>query len=350
MNSKHVEQIDFVLPWVDSSDPVWQKEYAQYNESHNGEDRANNTRFRDTRTLKYVLRSIEKHCPWYHKIYLITTGHFPKWLDVNHSKIKLVTHEKLFVDKSVLPVFNSNAIEMNLANIEDLSGKFVYLNDDMIIWSPVAIERFFQQGMPVDYFHHAWLPRNNLYKRLFGDNTWVDAINRNIALINKKIPELQLDKEHLFHETYGSGQKISNFLSKRLYKKPFWIDHWHHPQPYLKHTISQVFEAFREEMLEVSSHKFRSSKDLTHYLYRYWHLYHGAFIPYFHNDGKIVRPSSLKHLQSIINNLEHENGLRFVCFNDQANQLSENEFAEMTQKMEAYLESRFPHKASFELA
>jgi len=49
-----VKAIDFVLPWVDSSDLLWQKDRDKYTEEHNGEDATNHTRFRDSNTLKYI--------------------------------------------------------------------------------------------------------------------------------------------------------------------------------------------------------------------------------------------------------------------------------------------------------
>ncbi|HIP44142.1 MAG TPA: glycosyl transferase, partial [Sulfurospirillum arcachonense] len=70
-----MEKIDFVLPWVDNSDLSWQEDRAKHDMNHNAKDHSTETHFRDMHTLKYVLRSIEKHCPWYHQIYIITTGH-----------------------------------------------------------------------------------------------------------------------------------------------------------------------------------------------------------------------------------------------------------------------------------
>jgi len=343
------DTIDFVLPWVDPNDPVWQKERNKYDKDFNREDKNSITRFRDMNTLKYVLRSIEQYCPWYHKIYLITAGHTPDWLDVTHPKIELVTHEELFINKSDLPVFNSNAIEMNLVNIEGLSEKFVYLNDDMVVWNSVEIERFFQKGKPVDFFSHSWIPRNWLFSLLKGKDNWVDAINNNIRLMNKHCPKSKMSIEQLYHSSYGMKQKINNFIYQYIYKKLVWINHWHHPQPYRKSTIDEVYNALHTSMSKTSKHKFRSSEDVTPYLYRYWHLMHGEFSPHAHHDATVVRPSSLKHLQSIIRQLNQDASLCFVCFNDQANEMGDDMFAELADTLSEYLETRFYKRASFEL-
>jgi len=343
-----IKKIDFVLPWVDSDDLNWQKEKAKYDLKYNTEDKHTHTRFRDMHTLKYVLRSIEKYCPWYHKIYLITTGHYPKWLDITHPKIELITHEKLFIDKSALPVFNSNAIEMNLVNIKNLSENFIYLNDDMIIWEPLEINRFFKCNKPIDFFHHAWIPRNRFYELIKGKDTWIDALNNNITLINNTSFSDTMNNQQYYHYSYSLKQKISNFLQKNIYKKLFWIKHWHHPQPYLKSSIEKVYSTYTKEMKDTSRHKFRSSSDITPYLYRYWHLVTGNFEPYFHNDAVVVRPTSVKHLKSICTEIESYKHINFICFNDQSNDINNNEFNDLSIALSHYLENKFSDKASFE--
>ena len=129
MNNK----IDFVLPWVNSSDTKWQIEKNKYEQSNGEDDVHSSTRFRDMDTLRFVLRSIEKNTPWFNKIHLITIGHIPEWLDISHPKINLITHQELYFDPTHLPTFNSHSIEMNLANMKGVSEKFIYLNDDTLI-------------------------------------------------------------------------------------------------------------------------------------------------------------------------------------------------------------------------
>ncbi|EJD6379134.1 Stealth CR1 domain-containing protein, partial [Providencia rettgeri] len=81
-------KIDFVLPWVDPNDTRWQKNKQAYSNQPGLKDENNSVhRFRDLETLKYVLRSIEFNCPWYNKIYLITEGHIPEWLNLDSEKI-----------------------------------------------------------------------------------------------------------------------------------------------------------------------------------------------------------------------------------------------------------------------
>ena len=314
--------------------------------NHNAKDHSTETHFRDMHTLKYVLRSIEKHCPWYHQIYIITTGHYPDWLNISHLKIKLITHEELYIDKTHLPIFNSSSIEMNLVNIKGLSEKFVYLNDDTIIWKPIEKSRFFKDDKPIDFFHHAWIPRNKIFGILKGRDTWIHSLNNNIKLINKKVPKI--NNMQYYHNSYSLKQKISNFLQKNIYKKLFWINHWHHPQPYIKNTLKEVYANYNQEMLISSHNRFRENNDLTQYIYRYWHLVTGNFEPFFHNDGLVVKISSFKYLKKMIPRIEQSKHINFICFNDQMSNVDANEFQKTTNFLETYLENIFPDKASFE--
>lgn len=89
-------------------------------------------RYRDYGTFNYWFRMVEMHAPWVNNIYLITNGQRPKWLNVNHPKLKWVRHEE-FIPKEYLPTFNASAIEMNIHRIDGLSENFVLFNDDMYL-------------------------------------------------------------------------------------------------------------------------------------------------------------------------------------------------------------------------
>lgn len=123
------EKIDIVILWVDGNDEEWIKEKNKYLELK-GASKAN--RFRDCENLQYLFRGIEKDAPWVNKIFFITWGNIPKWLDTNNEKIVVEKHED-FIPEQYLLTFNSNVIEMNLYRIKKLSEKFVLFNDDLFI-------------------------------------------------------------------------------------------------------------------------------------------------------------------------------------------------------------------------
>ena len=118
------EKIDIVVPWVDGSDPEFIREkqavtghFADLGEEIDGEQR-----YRDYGILNYWFRMIEKHAPWVNNVYLITNGQKPDWLNLDHPKLKLVTHKE-FMPNEYLPTYNSAAIELNLHRIEGLSAE-----------------------------------------------------------------------------------------------------------------------------------------------------------------------------------------------------------------------------------
>jgi hypothetical protein len=341
--------IDFVLPWVDGSDPAWQAEKNHYLPQHHGRsDATSNNRYQDFGTLRYVLRSIEQNCPWYHKIYLITANQRPHWLQTNHPRIQIINHTQLFIQPQNLPVFNSSAIEMNLVNLKGLSEHFVYLNDDTVILRPTPRERLFQHGLPVDFLCHGWLKRNTLFRYLRGQNSWVDALNNNITLINRLHKPATLNTQQLFAPSYSLREKLSNALLKYLYRHYFWFTHWHLPQPYTRSTLQQVYQHFQPEILACTTNRFRAHNDLTIYLNRYWHLASGAFIPHKHNDGFVGNISNLTELNRAIEYLHRHPEIRFACLNDTYTSNNSSELAQIDMAQNAFYQHYLPNPASFE--
>lgn len=94
--------------------------------------------------LQYWFRGVEKFAPWVNRIYFVTWGHIPSWLNLSHPKLKVVRHEE-FIPTDYLPTFSSHPIELNLHRIKGLSERFVYFNDDTFLIRPVLQEDFFQK-------------------------------------------------------------------------------------------------------------------------------------------------------------------------------------------------------------
>lgn len=146
-----MQEVDFVIAWVDSQDEKWLKEKQQYDPTPilKANDLTGDIRFRDWGLLKYWFRGVENFAPWVNKIHFITYGHVPEWLSVNHPKLNIVKHED-FIDLKYLPTFNSGTIELNLHKIKGLSDHFVYFNDDFYIIDSLKKTDFFKDGLPCD--------------------------------------------------------------------------------------------------------------------------------------------------------------------------------------------------------
>ena len=113
-----MEKIDFVISWVDGNDKEWQKEREKYIVENNNDN--SDVRYRNWDNLKYWFRGVEKFAPFVNKIYFITYGHLPEWLNVNNPKLVIVNH-KDYIPEKYLPTFNSHTIELILHRIKVLS-------------------------------------------------------------------------------------------------------------------------------------------------------------------------------------------------------------------------------------
>ena len=126
-------------------------------------------RYRDWGTLRYWFRAVEKYAPWVRKVFFVTCGQKPEWLDLSYEKVVFIQH-KDFIPEEYLPTFNSRTIEMNLWRINGLSEHFIYFNDDVFLNRPVTPDNFYKNGHPklcsVAIPFHFHIPNSgNVWKR-----------------------------------------------------------------------------------------------------------------------------------------------------------------------------------------
>lgn len=166
-------KIDFVITWVDGADPKWLKEKKKYLPETDTDPK----RFRDWDLLKYWFRGVETFAPWVNKIHFITWGHLPEFLNVDHPKLNIVNHAD-YLEENYRPTFNSNAIELSMHKIQDLSEHFVYFNDDTFLVKEVEKEHFFKNGLPRDVaILNPIVPKNY--------NSISNVMLNNISVINE---------------------------------------------------------------------------------------------------------------------------------------------------------------------
>ena len=147
-------QIDFVVTWLDSSDPEWQKSLAIY--SHKSTGHKEKARFRSTDFFLYWFRAVERYAPWVHKVYLVTNGKFPDWINKDCPKLELVKHAD-FIPTEYLPTFNCRTIEMHLHNIKGLLEHFEIPKENidyfLIHQANQMINKLIQKRLKVDDDH-----------------------------------------------------------------------------------------------------------------------------------------------------------------------------------------------------
>ena len=96
------EKIDIVVLWVDGSDPefIREKQEVTGQISVSNELVDGDLRYREFGIFNYWFRMIEKHAPWVNNVYLVTNGQKPEWLNLDHPKLRWITHKE-FMPKAV---------------------------------------------------------------------------------------------------------------------------------------------------------------------------------------------------------------------------------------------------------
>lgn len=145
-------KIDLVYLWVDGSDKNWlaKKNATLEKEGKNlSASSVRSTRWADHNELLYSIRSVEKFAPWINHIFIVTDNHKPGWLNTDNPKVSIIDHS-VIIPSEKLPLFNSNAIEMFLWKIPNLSEHFLYACDDMFFGKEVKPDFFFDRsGNPI---------------------------------------------------------------------------------------------------------------------------------------------------------------------------------------------------------
>ena len=324
--------IDAVILWVDDSDPEWIQKKNQI--LLNSNVKIEDERFRDEGTLKYVLRSIEVNAPWMNKVFLVTDGQKPKFLNLKNTKLRFIKHSD-FISKKYLPTFNSNVIELNLANIDELSDNFILFNDDMIINTPVKENDFFINNTPCDS-----AIMNPLFPS-FDDIS--NIIVNDLRIINDKFSKRNVLRQH-FHKFFNINYGKYNLKNINLAYYPLFcgfVD-YHIPYSYKKMNFLKIYSEYSDNFIQTFNNKFRSPTDINHWLIRYWQLASGKFVPRKCNFGLYLRMSEIDTI-----NLELKNNFhKVLCLNDvKYNQYFKNDKVKLLEM----LENKFPYKSSFEI-
>ncbi|MDH6140768.1 hypothetical protein P3T35_002778 [Kitasatospora sp. GP30] len=225
--------VDAVITWVDDNDPAWRERRAERLAAMSARPATGDgaERFRNRDELRYCLRSIAMYAPWIRRVYLVTDGQCPDWLATEHPGVTVVAHRQLFADATILPVFNSHAIETQLHQIPDLAEHFLYFNDDMFLGRPVQPEQFFQgNGVPLVNLDSRVIPPGPVAA---DDDEYVAPQKNTRALIRR---------EH--------GRETSRVLS-------------HTPYPMTRSLLAECAEVFAAELTATARSPFRSRSDVA---------------------------------------------------------------------------------------
>ncbi len=296
--------MDYVFPYVDSSDPVWREQYRRANNCITMDE----SRFRPFGTLRYLFRGIAKNMPFIDRVVLIvsTESQVPEW--INRDKVRIVTHDE-FMPAEHLPTFNSSAIESDMWRIDGLSERFVYGNDDFFSLKPLTEEDFFHKGLPRLSFSASDYRVKNLFRRCCrrGMNMIADAVGR-----IRTAPDVLLKPQHCM--------------------KGITVEHMK--------AVGRLCGDLIDQTVTIQRHPW----NVTGYIYHYYAYYKGEYEP-FEKDYKYIRISD--NYSEVADLLRHPD-VSILCIND-AGDLSAGRYEEACEALITRFEALFPERCDYEL-
>lgn len=327
-------KIDFVVTWVDNTDEKWYRKKEQYmpnNESEAG--MSGEKAYRNWETFKYWFRGVEKFAPWVNKVYLVTDEQVPSWLDTTYKKVEVVDHKDI-IDQKYLPVFNSNAIEMNLHKIQGLSENFVYFNDDLYLTSDVQPSDFFVNDFPVDMaVLSPIIPEKN--------GTANFQVN-DMEIINSYFTKSEIVKNgRMLSLKYGKN--LLRTLLQLPMKNMCGYFEPHLPLKFKKSTFETVWAKEPEVLQETIASRFREKTNINLWLFRYWQLASGNFFP--RNTDHLGKLYSLDGDNTEIFEVLKKQKHKIMCINDG---FEVNDFYRQKELLKESFEEILPNRSKFE--
>lgn len=335
--------IDVVIPWVDPTDKEWQASKNKFLEDLNN-DKVDNSenRFRDWDNFKYVFRGIDKFMPWVHKIYLITCGQVPDWMNKEADDRLVIVNHSDYIPKEYLPTFSSHPIELNLHRIKELSEHFIYLNDDYFVINETSPEDFFVDGLPCDYALED--PITPDHKDIFNN-----ILINNMVLLNSHYDRRTVLKEQKkkFYSMCDKKAFVTNMCLRPLKRNHFFGLHYSHlASNILKSTIEKVWTENREILEATSSHKFRNADDVNQFIFKNEQYVTGKFHPYNINRfGRAIQlDDTIEGAVEDVCRTITDSDYKMICIND----CNIEDFDNTRTKINAALEKILPNPSVWE--
>ncbi|MGR0219744.1 stealth family protein [Agromyces sp. ZXT2-6] len=308
-------EIDMVFSWVDGSDVEFLRERARRMQTYVvGEGDDSEARYRQIDELKYALRSVYLFAPWVRRIFVCTDSRPPAWL-AKHPKVTIVRAEEMFADTSVLPTYNSHAVESQLHRIPGIAEHFLYSNDDMFFGRPLSPDLFFSPGGITKFVEAG--TRIGL-----GESDPSRSGFENAARVNRR----------LLHDRYGK-------VTTRHLE--------HCAAPLRRSVMAELEREFPEEFRRTAASRFRSATDIsvTNSLYHYYALLTGRAVVQTDANVKYVE-TTLRRALPAMRRLLKRRDVDMFCLNDGS--FPEISVEERTEAVIDFLERYFPFPAPWE--
>ncbi|BFU19050.1 glycosyltransferase, putative [Entamoeba histolytica HM-1:IMSS-B] len=222
---------DAVFLWVNGTSPHHLEEMSKYGRTKIG------GLYKDYGTIRFGLRSIIEYAPWINRIFLVTDGEIPEYLDIEKGKesnpqLILVSHRDI-MNVSILPTFDSNVIESYIHHIPGISKCVLYLNDDMILGKPLQPDFFISKDSKLRVYHNGFIA-----------------------------PNIEGEKRSIWHRSVSHTNKLVNqkFRNGEVVKHPYPS---HHCYFMLTNTLNEMEEIWIDNYTESRENKFRKANDIV---------------------------------------------------------------------------------------
>jgi hypothetical protein len=281
---------------------------------------ASQNRYRSIGELRFSLRTLHLYAPWVQRVFLVTDGSVPSWLNLDFPKLRLVTHAEIFENARALPTFNSHAIELNLHRIPGLAPAFLYFNDDVFLGQPVRQDDFLSADDIQNVFFTDWdIPRTKT------DQAHDRAYGFTLGLLDR-----------------GFGAKPRRMLA-------------HVPQLYRVDVLEEICRRWKDEVKNTSRNRFRNGDDVVlRILYAYYLL--ESPVPRW-TARRVILPQGKDYVFAAIsaNRASTRQGLsraalcrpKFLCVNDEIAGDRESS-AEVFEEVCQFLTEQYPWPSPFE--
>ena len=320
MEKQTADPIDFVLLWVDGSDPEWLAAKRHWQEEcgcpaapgdPEKDEQNGPLRYRENGLLRYWFRAVERFAPWVNKVFFVTCGQKPDWLDEHHPKLRRVDHRD-FIPADFLPTFSSRAIQLNLHRIADLSERFVLFDDDVFLLRPVRPGFYFREGNPV--LDASLRPIQGV-----GDRPWLRLVYNNSYEINTHfdIPRAIWENRRKWFDvrTLGLPRVIANFLCWRLNGCLPAKSFGHLSCPHLKSTFAEIGRRCPEAVDRTCRSRFRAHDHVSQWLAAAWNLASGRFFPSIPHPREAVATVDRTNVERICASIRTQ-AFPQICLND----------------------------------
>jgi hypothetical protein len=362
-NKNKNDLVDIVILWVDGSDAKWCKKREKYVEDykqkeigkrHEGSSGAfSEARFYDFGTLKYLLRSIELYAPWVNKVFLITDNQKPEWLNENCKRVVLKSHADFFKNTKDLPTFNSNAIQINLHHINELSERFILFDDDFLLVRDLKKEDFFKENKPIKSADPILLKSYNICS-LYSEMQFNNAL----LMKKSKVGGLGLSVKRFFRVISFSYLRswvmvilryVKSILRKKYRYVVFYKGAEHGATGFLKSVNKKAIEDFSDEANVTSRNKFRGANDLSTIFLDQYYIATDNFSPgkarsFYCSIKDKMSSDGFEKIQEVFEQMRYNT----ICVQDNVESVSYKEREALRAKLTVVLDKVFPQKSQFE--